>query len=120
MKLAAAGALLGTMLVAQSREGTTPTALATDVGFVRVAHLSPDTAPFDAYVVPAGRAAAAITLRNRSYGQVSAYQPLNPGGYTVTLRGAGTGERGSWRSAPGGAPRSAAPITSGCSMIAAG
>src|SRR6266542_6512615 len=94
IKLAAVAGLVGATLVAQNRGDVAPRALATDVGFARVAHLSPDTAPFDVYVVPAGRSAAVMTLRNLSYGQVSAYQRLAPGGYTVTLRGAGTGERG--------------------------
>jgi hypothetical protein len=94
IKLAVVGGLVGATLVAQNRDQVVPRALAAEVGFVRVAHLSPDTAPFDVYIAAAGRTTAAVTLRNRSYGQVSPYQPLTPGAYTVTLRGAGTGERG--------------------------
>lgn len=94
VKLLLVGALVGTGLVGLSQQDLAPRALATDVGFVRVAHLSPDTAPFDAYIMPAGSTKPAITVRNLSYGQLSAYQRLAPGGYTVTVRGAGTGERG--------------------------
>jgi hypothetical protein len=95
VKLGVAGVLLATVLVAQGREDAAPRALADTVGYVRVAHLSPDTAPFDFVVTAPNHPLPAITLKGVSYGEVSRYQRLAPGSYTVTLRGAGTGERGS-------------------------
>jgi hypothetical protein len=95
VKLGMAGALFATVLVAQNRDEATPRALADNVGYVRVAHLSPDTAPFDFLVAQAGQTGSVITLRGVKYGEVSRYQRLAPGSYIVTLRGAGTGERGS-------------------------
>jgi LPXTG-site transpeptidase (sortase) family protein len=94
IKLGTAGALLATVMVAQNRQDVAPRALADNVGYVRVAHLSPDTAPFDFVVTAAGQRAPAITLTNVAYGEVSRYQRVAPGPYTVTLRGTGTGERG--------------------------
>jgi len=94
VRLVAAGGVLALVLAGQTGPSTVPRALATDLGFARVAHLSPDTAPFDAALIPAGSRSPVVTLRGMTYGDVSAYQRLAPGGYTLTLRGTGTGEQG--------------------------
>jgi hypothetical protein len=94
VRLAAASAVLAVVLATQAQPSTVPRALATAVGFARVTHLSPDTAPFDAALTPAGTRAPVVTLRGVAYGDVSAYQRLAPGSYTLTLRGTGTGEQG--------------------------
>jgi uncharacterized protein DUF4397/sortase family protein len=94
VKLGAAGALFATVLVAQNRDEATPRALADTVGYVRVAHLSPDTAPFDFLVTQDGQKTPTVVLRGVKYGDISQYQRLAPGSYTVVLRGTGAGERG--------------------------
>jgi hypothetical protein len=57
-------------------------------GLLRVMHLSPDTPAFDAYIdpVPAGEHAV---LPRLGYGDVSPYQRLRAGTYTVSARAVG-------------------------------
>src|SRR5258708_4869757 len=53
------------------------------VGFVRVAHFSPDGPEVDVYVD------GARTLAGVAYKAVSSYQPMPAGGHTVDVRAAG-------------------------------
>jgi hypothetical protein len=62
---------------------------ATTVGWVRLAHLSPNTPPVDVYLYPYGGATAQIVLKHVAYGTLSPYQSLAPGEYLVAMRGAG-------------------------------
>ena len=66
------------------RTGTTST-----VGWVRLAHLSPNTPPVDVYLYPFGGSSPDILLKHVAYGTLSPYQPLAAGAYLVAMRGAG-------------------------------
>ncbi|MGH3217853.1 MAG: DUF4397 domain-containing protein [Streptosporangiaceae bacterium] len=61
-------------------------------GWVRIAHLSPKAPAMDMYLYPFSNPADLIVLRDVSYGDVSAYQALSPGEYTVAMRGFGAPE----------------------------
>ena len=56
-------------------------------GWIRIAHLSPEAPAMDMYLYPFGDPEDMIVLRDVSYGDVSAYQTLSPGEYTVAMRG---------------------------------
>ncbi len=66
-----------------------PATAVASTGWVRLAHLSPDTPSVDVYLYPFGDPQADITLRHVGYGAVSPYQPVAAGRYTVAMRGAG-------------------------------
>jgi hypothetical protein len=58
-------------------------------GWVRLAHLSPNTPPVDVYLYSFGDQSARLVLRHVSYGMVSPYQEIPAGDYTVSMRAAG-------------------------------
>lgn len=58
-------------------------------GWVRLAHLSPDTPSVDVYLYSFGEPEAEIVLEHVGYGAVSPYQRLEAGRYTVAMRGEG-------------------------------
>jgi hypothetical protein len=58
-------------------------------GWVRLAHLSPNTPPVDVYLYSFGDPSARLVLRHVSYGMVSPYQEVPAGEYTVSMRAAG-------------------------------
>jgi Domain of unknown function (DUF4397) len=66
-----------------------PATTAASTGWVRLAHLSPDTPSVDVYLYPFGDPDAELTLKHVGYGAVSPYQPVAAGRYTVAMRGAG-------------------------------
>jgi hypothetical protein len=66
-----------------------PATAAASTGWVRLAHLSPDTPSVDVYLYPFGDPQAEITLKHVGYGAVSPYQSVTAGRYTVAMRGAG-------------------------------
>ncbi|MEU7620448.1 DUF4397 domain-containing protein [Micromonospora rifamycinica] len=85
--LAAAGTLLLGAAVAVT--GAVPaTAAAGDVGYVRLAHLSPDTPAVDVYLSAAGNGTPQV-FPAVGYGVVSRYLPLAAGRYAVAMRQAG-------------------------------
>src|ERR1039458_5163750 len=57
-------------------------------GWVRLAHLSPNTPPVDVYLYSFGDPSARLVLRHVSYGTVSPYQEVPAGDYTVSMRAA--------------------------------
>jgi hypothetical protein len=57
--------------------------------WVRIAHLSPKAPAMDMYLYPFGEPGHPIVLRDVSYGDVSAYQAVSPGQYSVAMRGFG-------------------------------
>lgn len=95
--------------------GTSPDAFAASTahaadaakGWVRIAHLSPKAPAMDMYMYPFGDPEHAIVLRDVSYGNVSAYMAVNPGQYTVAMRGFG-------------APASSTPALTTSFMVSAG
>jgi Domain of unknown function (DUF4397) len=68
-----------------------PAAAAT-VGYVRLAHLSPDTPQVDVYLSSASGAIPAKKFPGVGYGVVSDYLALPAGTYAVAMRGAGAPE----------------------------
>jgi hypothetical protein len=61
----------------------------TGTGLLRMMHLSPDTPAVDAYVDPVSEPGAGVVLPAVDYGDVSPYQRLPAGTYTVGLRAVG-------------------------------
>ncbi len=55
-------------------------------GYVRLAHLSPDTPAVDVYLYASGSTSPKLVLRHVAYGALSPYQRLAGGGYTVAMR----------------------------------
>jgi hypothetical protein len=66
--------------------GTAPLA---HTGWLRLAHLSPNTPPVDVYLYSLGSPRAEVVLHHVSYGTVSPYLPTPAGTYTVAMRAAG-------------------------------
>ena len=69
--------------------GAVPAAASPGGGWVRLAHLSPNTPPVDVYLYSFGHPHARLVLRHVSYGTVSPYQNIPAGDYTVSMRPAG-------------------------------
>jgi hypothetical protein len=76
-------------------------------GYVRLAHLSPDTPAVDVYLNSQSGAVQAQVFRGVGYGVLSAYQSLPVGGYTVAMR-------------PSGAPASEPAVLTTQVSVAAG
>lgn len=57
--------------------------------FLRLAHLSPDTPSVDVTVSAFGTPDGSQVVKGVSYGDVSAYQTITPGTYTIAMRPAG-------------------------------
>lgn len=85
--LAATAGLIALMFVS-SVPAAADTASTSTVGWVRLAHLSPDTPPVDVYLYPYGGATAQLVLRHVAYGTLSPYESLAPGDYLVAMRAA--------------------------------
>jgi Domain of unknown function (DUF4397) len=68
---------------------TVPAWASPGAGWVRLAHLSPNTPPVDVYLYSFGDPSARLVLRHVSYGVVSPYQEIPAGDYTVSMRAAG-------------------------------
>jgi len=81
--MAAAALLLGIPEVASASTTSSGT------GWVRLAHLSPNTPAVDVYLYSFGDPAAELVLHHVGYGVVSPYEALAPGEYTVAMRAAG-------------------------------
>jgi hypothetical protein len=60
-----------------------------NTGWIRLAHLSPNTPAVDVYLYSFGNSHAMIVLHHVSYGTVSPYEKVASGEYTVAMRGAG-------------------------------
>jgi Domain of unknown function (DUF4397) len=61
----------------------------TGVGWIRLAHLSPNAPSVDVYLYSFGNSSAEIVLHHVSYGTVSPFEQVAAGDYTVAMRGAG-------------------------------
>src|SRR5271165_5224110 len=59
------------------------------VGWIRLAHLSPNTPAVDVYLYSFSDPTAMIVLHHVSYGDVSGYEQVAAGEYTVAMRAAG-------------------------------
>jgi hypothetical protein len=69
--------------------GTAPAAHAQDVGYVRLAHLSPDTPEVDVYLSSQSSGFKEQIFRGVGYGIMSKYLALPVGGYVVAMRPSG-------------------------------
>jgi hypothetical protein len=58
-------------------------------GWIRLAHLSPNTPAVDVYLYSLGNPDANLVLHHVAYGAVSPYEPVKSGDYTVAMRAAG-------------------------------
>jgi hypothetical protein len=59
-------------------------------GWIRLAHLSPNTPAVDVYLYSFGDSDAMIVLHHVSYGTVSPYEQVAAGDYSVAMRAAGS------------------------------
>jgi len=82
--------LLGLFTLISGVMAASPAASASSgAGWIRLAHLSPNTPAVDVYLYSFGNSHAMIVLHHVSYGTVSPYEKVAPGEYTVAMRGAG-------------------------------
>src|SRR6516225_32904 len=85
MLLAASALLLGIPAAATAYASSA----ATGTGWIRLAHLSPNTPAVDVYLYSFGNSNAMIVLHHVAYGTVSPYEPVHAGDYSVAMRAAG-------------------------------
>ncbi|BDI23090.1 DUF4397 domain-containing protein [Herbiconiux sp. L3-i23] len=99
-KIRTAGAAIatGVLVLAPAAAGfAAPTG---DVGYIRVAHLSPDTTPVDLTLTALAGDSVVYEQSGIGYGAVSAYLPLAPGTYGISM-------------VPTGEPSDSTPVLSG-------
>ncbi|HZR54293.1 MAG TPA: DUF4397 domain-containing protein [Streptosporangiaceae bacterium] len=60
-----------------------------DAGWIRLAHLSPNTPAVDVYLYSFGNSSAMVVLHHVAYGDVSPYERVAAGQYSVAMRAAG-------------------------------
>jgi hypothetical protein len=89
-RLAAGAALVVGMLgLAVPAASAAPASSTTGTGWLRLAHLSPNTPAVDCYLYSFDNPNAMIVLHHVAYGAVSPYESVPAGEYTVAMRGAG-------------------------------
>lgn len=81
-------ALLGALLFTGTASAAVRAAPA-DTGWLRVAHLSPDTANVDVYLSSFKGSGSDVVLHSVGYGDVSDYRSVPAGTYTASMRPAG-------------------------------
>src|SRR6266566_5594682 len=84
MLIAASALLLGMPAAAAAASSA-----AAGTGWIRLAHLSPNTPAVDVYLYSFGNSNAKIVLRHVAYGTVSPYEAVSAGDYSVAMRSAG-------------------------------
>jgi hypothetical protein len=85
MLLAASALLLGIPAAATAFASSATSG----VGWIRLAHLSPNTPAVDVYLYSFGNSNAEIVLHHVAYGTVSPYETVQAGDYSVAMRAAG-------------------------------
>ena len=105
MLLGAATLSLGTL--AGTAASASASSMSSGMGWVRCAHLSPNTAPVDIYMYSFGDPMAMDVLRHVPYGEVGMYMKMPTGQYSVAIR-------------PAGASASTTPVISASFMVRAG
>ncbi len=89
-RLATAAALATLALAVTQVAVAAPFASASShVGWIRLAHLSPNTPAVDVYLYSFGNPKAELVLHHVSYGTVSPFEQVAAGDYTVAMRAAG-------------------------------
>ena len=84
-----AGVVVGMSPAASAAPAASGASAAMPDGWVRCAHLSPDSPAMDIYMYAFGEAGHPMVLRHVSYGGVSEYMAVSPGRYSVAMRAAG-------------------------------
>lgn len=87
MVLATSAVLLGTGVPAAA--AAFASSATTGTGWIRLAHLSPNTPAVDVYLYAFDNSTAEIVLHHVAYGTVSPYEPVAAGDYSVAMRAAG-------------------------------
>ena len=87
--LAMAGLLVLGLGVAVAGTARASDSSGSNTGWIRLAHLSPNTPAVDVYLYSFGDSNAMIVLHHVSYGTVSAYQQVTAGDYSVAMRASG-------------------------------
>jgi len=87
MVLATSAVLLGLGIPAAA--AAFASSATTGTGWIRLAHLSPNTPAVDVYLYAFDNSTAEIVLHHVAYGTVSAYEPVAAGDYSVAMRAAG-------------------------------
>jgi Domain of unknown function (DUF4397) len=82
-------AALPLLLLAIPAAAVASASAATTTGWIRLAHLSPNTPAVDVYLYSFGDSSAQIVLHHVAYGTVSPYEQVPTGEYTVAMRAAG-------------------------------
>src|SRR6202034_1566723 len=82
-------AALPLLLLAIPAASVATASAATATGWIRLAHLSPNTPAVDVYLYSYGDSSAQILLHHVAYGTVSPYEQVPTGDYTVAMRAAG-------------------------------
>jgi Domain of unknown function (DUF4397) len=85
MLLAASALLLGIPAAATASAASATTG----TGWIRLAHLSPNTPPVDVYLYSFGNSDAQLVLHHVAYGTVSPYEAVTAGDYSVAMRASG-------------------------------
>lgn len=86
-----AAAAVTAVLLTLAGPAVTASAATGGTGWLRVAHLSPDTAHVDVSVVALSGSAPKVKLKDVAYGSVSRYLSLPPGTYAIAMTPAGGG-----------------------------
>jgi Domain of unknown function (DUF4397) len=98
MKLSRKGAWITRLITASAlalglagtlAAGASAASAASGTGYLRLAHLSPNTPAVDVYLYSFGNPSAMVVLHHVAYGEVSPYQAVASGEYTVAMRAAG-------------------------------
>jgi Domain of unknown function (DUF4397) len=88
-RAAAAAALLAAAAGGALASSAPPAGASTSFGWLRLAHLSPNTPPVDVYLYSVGQPTALVVLHHVGYGDESPYERVTSGDYTVAMRAAG-------------------------------
>src|SRR5690242_1150196 len=83
------GTLASGVAIASATAASAATAHHSSTGWIRLAHLSPNTPPVDVYLYSFGNSHAMVVLHHVAYGTVSPYEKVTAGEYTVAMRGLG-------------------------------
>src|ERR1700691_3980099 len=78
-----------TVIIGALAYATPAASASTGTGWLRLAHLSPNTPPVDVYLYSFHDPNAMIVLHHVAYGTISGYETVPAGEYTVAMRGAG-------------------------------
>src|SRR6266705_1709294 len=69
--------------------GAAPASASAGSGWLRLAHLSPNTPAVDVYLYSFHNPKAMVVVHHVAYGTISGFEPVPSGEYTVAMRGAG-------------------------------